>query len=577
MEGRRQNDSARRGRPPSLSRRGRWLGAGAMALIAGGVFGDRPDLLGLGLALVALLFVVLIGQYPAAVFIWRRYVELAWRIERPGDDGVIHPGRALRLVLELRNHAPRSLGRATLRPIVSPALETGPVIVQIDAHSDTNATTEVTPRAVGVALLHGASFELTDGLGLTSIEAYFPSPIALSVVPRLGGPLLAPSAARAAGPERPQRTAARLAGQGGELRELRDHRPGDPWKQIAWKATARRGRLTVREVERETQSAHLVVLDASGWMRDGRPGRAPLDVAVELAARYARTALDAGDQLGLMIVDGRVTSMVPVSDRPGQRRFVTEALSGAAGYDEDTTELSDAELCGTVGRYLLMQEGEETRVPPPPVDDPLWTRLIAAPSGELYELRRLIAAVRASRDRNRALGGRALRPPRAGDPAMAELRAFCRDRAISLPPRLERGRGVRGMLAALATLRSGRAPDRLLVLSGFDGLDASDGALAAELVPAFEEALTRLRRRGSRFLLVAPLGPGQEAGGYEGANADMSIDPVDELLSLERARRARELALLAARLGIAIRPCSDAIGFRWPIDRGPRRALRPVA
>ena len=31
-----------------------------------------------------------------------------------------------------------------------------------------------------------------------------------------------------------------------EIRELREHMPGDPFKKIAWKASARRGRLLVR-------------------------------------------------------------------------------------------------------------------------------------------------------------------------------------------------------------------------------------------------------------------------------------------------------------------------------------------
>jgi len=347
-----KNDAARRGRPPALSRRGRWLGGAALALVALGLIADRADVSGLGLGLVALLFFIVIGQYPSAIFIWRRHVELAWRVERPSGDGILCPGRSLTLSIELRNRSPRGLGIATVRPIASPGLDVEPVRVAILGEADARVKTFVVPRTVGLAMLHGASFELSDPLGLTTIEAYFPSPIALNVVPRLSGPLLAPSAARAFGPERPQRSAARLAGQGGELRELRDHRPGDPWKQIAWKATARRGRLTVREVERETQSAHLVVLDSSGWMRDGRPGHTALDVGVELAARYARTALDGGDQVGLAIVDGRVHAAVPVSDRPGQRRFVTEALSGAsaclngAGFGGSGLARTTASACG---------------------------------------------------------------------------------------------------------------------------------------------------------------------------------------------------------------------------------------
>jgi uncharacterized protein (DUF58 family) len=411
-------------------------------------------------------------------------------------------------------------------------------------------------------MLHGAVLEVEDPLRLTLIEAYFPSPIGLTATPRLGGALPAPRAARVLGPERAQRLVARLAGQGGELRELREHRPGDPWKHIAWKATARRGRLMVREMERETQSTHLIVLDASGFMRDGAPGRAPLDIAVELCARYARTALDTGDQLGLAVVDGRVTSLVPISDRPGQRRAIVEALTHAHSWDEDATDLSDAELCATVGRYLLMQEGVDARVTPPPIDDPLWARLIAAPTGELYELSRLVAATWEAKERLRRTQA-AARSPRANDSHMSELRAFCRDRAITLPPRLERGRGVRGIIDALGSLRLSHAPDRVLLVSLFDGLDAADGPSAEPLREALAQVATRLRRRGARGLFVAPM-----------ALDDASDDPVDRLLELERERRQESYDLISRSIGTPIRICTDALRFRWPKVGVPASARR---
>ena len=33
-----------------------------------------------------------------------------------------------------------------------------------------------------------------------------------------------------------------MRGEGDDLRELREHQPGDPFRKIAWKASARRGR-----------------------------------------------------------------------------------------------------------------------------------------------------------------------------------------------------------------------------------------------------------------------------------------------------------------------------------------------
>ena len=553
----RANGETTRGRPPALSPRGRHVAIGAATLVAAGLFVDRPELIVLGSALVAMLFVALVRQYPIAIFVWRRHVELAWRVERPSGDPTLYPGRELTIGIELRNRAPRGLGIATVRPVVSAALEVAAARVETVAGRVTTMKLPLTARAVGVALLHGASVELTDSLGLTQIEAYFPSPIALPIVPRLGAPFAPAGAAIGAGPERAQRSAARLAGQDGQLRELREHRPGDPWKQIAWKASARRGRLMVRELERETQSSHLVVLDVSGAMRQGRVGSTHLDLAIELAARYVRGALEGGDRVGLVTVDGRAVNEVPVSDRPGHRRALMEALTLAPmAYDEMATDLSDSELCATVGRYLLLQEGQETRVAPPPIDDPNWRRLVTSPTGELFDQAKLLDAVRRSRQRSPQLGtvlGAVPPAPRALDPDMSLLRAFCRERAIVLPPLLVPARGAHGLLAALQYLGKGRPPDRIVVLSLLEGLDRGDLVELDALRRALTDQLRALRRRGARASVVAPLSFTPSPG---------PSDPIDELLGIELQRQHGRLRTLAGLLEVPIQPCRDLAHFR---------------
>lgn len=59
---------------------------------------------------------------------------------------------------------------------------------------------------------------------------------------------------------RPMGRLSNRAGYGADLRKLRDYRPGDPMRQIHWRATARQGRLTVRENFEETRHAFIVSL-----------------------------------------------------------------------------------------------------------------------------------------------------------------------------------------------------------------------------------------------------------------------------------------------------------------------------
>ncbi|MCC5807113.1 MAG: DUF58 domain-containing protein [Opitutales bacterium] len=68
------------------------------------------------------------------------------------------------------------------------------------------------------------------------------------------------SRARAA---RPMGRLSHRAGYGADLRNLRDYRPGDPLRQIHWRATARQGRLTVREDFEETRHSYVVSLGGS--------------------------------------------------------------------------------------------------------------------------------------------------------------------------------------------------------------------------------------------------------------------------------------------------------------------------
>src|SRR5262249_40476243 len=154
----------------------------------------------------------------------------------------------------------------------------------------------MTAAQVGTWFLHGAAVEINDPLGLYTVDAYFPSPLALQVFPRptlRGAPeILRPRPTAGPPHERLGLPATRLRGLGGDLRELRDHAPGDPFKQIAWKATARTGKLMVRDLDRETMVTHFILVDVGPSMRLGRAGATRLDFAIELAAGYARAALE---------------------------------------------------------------------------------------------------------------------------------------------------------------------------------------------------------------------------------------------------------------------------------------------
>ncbi len=118
----------------------------------------------------------------------------------------------------------------------------------------------------------------------------------------------------------------RLAGRGTEFEQLRDYTPDDDYRQIDWKATARRHRPTSRVYEVERSQNVLLVLDA-GRMMAGRVGKlSRLDFAVNAAVMLAHVALRGGDRVGLLIVSDGVDAYLPLGKGPAHFKTLTEQL-----------------------------------------------------------------------------------------------------------------------------------------------------------------------------------------------------------------------------------------------------------
>jgi uncharacterized protein (DUF58 family) len=530
------------GRAPSLTPRGQaWAIGGGLLLFIGAVSGAWR-VAALGVVSLAALGAAYVAFFPASVLVWRRHLELLWRVERSEDASAFVAGRPFRLTVTLRNRAPRTLGRARLRAFASSAL-TPPaaLVMELGAAHEATLSGEVLAQRAGFWFLHGAAVELQDPFGLCTVEAYFPSPLGVKVLPRPALRLLpAQQRLQAGAPhERLGVQPLRHRGLGGDLRELREHAPGDPFKQIAWKATARTGKLMVRELDRETMVTHWLLVDIGGTMRDGRPGQARIDLAVDVAAAYARGALEAGDRVALVTFDGRIVGEAKPNDGPVHRLRIVERLMEAMNLvDEDLTELTDSELVSIVARYLLLQEGIDARLRrAPPIDDPVWNELAASPSGELYDLRVVHQAVAAALERHRKeIGAAAPSEP-------LRLRQYCRLRGIELPYRRtpEAGRRARGLGAALEHAAAARGSQRIVVLSDLQGLEGDLGPVA--------RAVRLVRRRGHHLTFAQP-------------EARVTVDGSERPVAAEiwgwqeRRREVAAAAVVRARLGVRVVPIS---------------------
>src|SRR5262249_13696511 len=95
----------------------------------------------------------------------------------------------------------------------------------------------------------------------------------------------------------------RRPGSGSELLDLRDYRPGDPPKMIAWKPSARRDRLITKEFENDVPVRAVLFLDTSEGVRLGPPGNTLLTRMAGVAAAVAQASAGNRDLVGLTTFD----------------------------------------------------------------------------------------------------------------------------------------------------------------------------------------------------------------------------------------------------------------------------------
>ena len=114
---------------------------------------------------------------------------------------------------------------------------------------------------------------------------------------------------------------ARLVGMGTEFESLRSYQDGDDYRDIDWKATARRGTPVVRRFEAERSQTVMLAVDAGRLMTPHVAGLSKLDRAINAALLLSYLATRAGDNVGLLVFGRDVRAYLP--PRKGHRQFLT--------------------------------------------------------------------------------------------------------------------------------------------------------------------------------------------------------------------------------------------------------------
>lgn len=100
-------------------------------------------------------------------------------------------------------------------------------------------------------------------------------------------------------------------GAGIAFEEVREYQPGDDVRAIDWNVTARMGHPFIKRFVEERELTVMLLVDASGSQKFGSRRQSKRDVAGELAAILAFSAIANNDKVGLMIFTDQVEKYVP--------------------------------------------------------------------------------------------------------------------------------------------------------------------------------------------------------------------------------------------------------------------------
>lgn len=140
-------------------------------------------------------------------------------------------------------------------------------------------------------------------------------------------------------------------GQGIEFSEVREYQPGDDVRHIDWNVTARTGEPHVKKHVEERELTVLLAVDLSGSAQFGTASRFKAEMAAEIAAVLALSAIRNNDRVGLLLFTDRVEHFVP--PRKGRRHVLRLIRDVLAFRPEHTgTELGAAlDYAGRVLRH----------------------------------------------------------------------------------------------------------------------------------------------------------------------------------------------------------------------------------
>lgn len=147
----------------------------------------------------------------------------------------------------------------------------------------------------------------------------------------------------------------RRLGHSMEFEQIKNYVPGDDYRTLNWKATARQGNLMVNSYTEEKSQHVYCVIDKSRAMKMPFEGLSLLDYAIKAALVLSGVALLKEDKAGLITISDKKGAVIAAEKRPTQLNKIMEVLyREKTRYLETNMELLYNTIRGTLKQRSLV-------------------------------------------------------------------------------------------------------------------------------------------------------------------------------------------------------------------------------
>ncbi|MHA1943622.1 MAG: DUF58 domain-containing protein, partial [Candidatus Thorarchaeota archaeon] len=121
----------------------------------------------------------------------------------------------------------------------------------------------------------------------------------------------------------------KTVGMGTDFAGFREYVPGDEFRLIDWKVSAKRGDMVIKMWEQEKNVQVICMVDSSGSMGNGYPENTKLEYAIRAAVLLTHIGLERKDIVGTCVFSDMVHGYIPPAARPNHMYNVLEILAMA--------------------------------------------------------------------------------------------------------------------------------------------------------------------------------------------------------------------------------------------------------